>query len=123
MKRLSSGVDGMCSDYLGHFAVEYILSQNSVFSDQYRLSSDLPLSFIMLSAASPRRAPNLFISVHAGASGALASAQVHMHEHEHEPSVRLDDKQNRSDVAVRRLCFQRSSQERPDETNMKSGPL
>lgn len=59
MRRLSSGVDVMCSDYLGHFAVEYILSQTSAFSDQYRLSSDLPASFKALDErvlSSPSRA-------------------------------------------------------------------
>lgn len=50
----ASGADGMYSDYLGHFAVEYILSKKSVvFSDQYRLYSDMPVSFNMLSAESP----------------------------------------------------------------------
>lgn len=43
----------MSSDYLGHFAAEYSLLHNSVFSDQYRLSSDLPVSRRMLSAESP----------------------------------------------------------------------
>lgn len=92
-KQLSSGVDGMCFDYLGHFAVEYSLLQNSVFSDQYRLSSDLPVLCHMPSAESPPdERINLLISARAGASGALAytprtdMAQVHMRKRK--PSVR-----------------------------------
>lgn len=88
-KQLSSGVDGMCFDYLGHFAVEYSLLQNSVFSDQYRLSSDLLVLCHTLSAESPpNESNNLLILVRAGASGALAytprtdTAQVHMRERE-----------------------------------------
>lgn len=52
---LSLRVGWMCSDYLGHFAVEYILFKklSVVFSDQYRPYSDMPVSFNMLLAEFP----------------------------------------------------------------------